>query len=193
MHATVPDKLDQTRAWSATWSGVPAVTGLSRTIRSIPLSARFQMVDWTMRSLGTWCRLRSHLGSQIVSLELEEKEFVALDGPTIKRLLSSGEQESRSRRKGVERRKEERWPFPAAVQLWATNYDGEEYEYLATCENLNEQGIGLTTDRSFEPGSNVGIAIHQCDATYHGRGIIRHCTRSDRGYFVGVELVESAG
>ncbi len=124
-----------------------------------------------------------------MSIDVEDKEFVALNAETIQTLLQSGARE-RSDRRGRERRREKRWPFPGTVQLWLRDRAGEEFEVHATCQNLNEAGLGLLCDRGFEVDMVVPIAIHQPDATYHGTGVIRHCTPSDGAYFVGVELVD---
>ena len=126
-----------------------------------------------------------------MSVEVEDKEFVALNAETIQTLLESGRQQQADRR-NRERRREKRWPFPGTVQLWVRNPAGEEFEIHATCQNLNEAGLGLICEQGFEVGMIVPIAIHQPDATYHGTGVIRHCTPSDGAYFLGVELVDRA-
>ena len=109
-----------------------------------------------------------------MSLELEEREFVALDARTIQELLTSG-REKASDRRGPERRRVERWPFPATVQLRVKTRSGEEVEIIGTCENMNESGIGVTCERPFEVGLRLPISIHQPEATYHGEGVVRHC------------------
>lgn len=124
-----------------------------------------------------------------MSLELEDREFVALDAGTIKELLASGQREALDRR-GPERRRVERWPFPATVQLRFKTRSGDEVEIIGTCENLNETGIGVMCERPFEVGLRLPISIHQPEATYHGEGVVRHCTPSKGEYFVGIELVE---
>ncbi len=125
-----------------------------------------------------------------VSTEVDDKEFVALNADTIQDLLSSGAQRAAERR-GTDRRQAKRWPFPATVQLWFPDRSGEDVEILATCENLNDAGIGVSCERPFDVGFRLQIAIHQAEATYHGEGVVRHCTPSVREYFVGIELVEA--
>ena len=75
--------------------------------------------------------------------------------------------------------------------MWVRNRAGEEMELLATCHNLNSWGIGVICELMLEEGTQLPIAIHQPEATYHGTGVVRHCTSSDGEYFVGIELVES--
>ena len=79
------------------------------------------------------------------------------------------------------------------MQFWVTDAAGEETQVLATCDNMNEQGIGVLCGRPLEVGMNLPIAIHQPDATYHGHGVVRHCTPWKNEYFIGIELVCSAG
>ena len=123
-----------------------------------------------------------------MDIELDEKEFVALNAKTIRKLLASGDGLS-SELSRSERRSRERWPFDAPVQLWATDPTGEELQLLATCQNMNEDGVGLLCDRPFAVGTVLPIAIHRADATYHGKGVVRHCTVSGDEYFVGIELI----
>ncbi len=125
-----------------------------------------------------------------MSVEVDDKEFVVLTAESIHKLLHSDRAEPAERRRRRERRRVERWPFPGPVQLWVKDLDGEETEVLATCENLNEWGIGISAPRPFEVGARLPIAIHQPEATYHGEGVVRHCTPSNGVYFVGIELVE---
>ncbi len=124
-----------------------------------------------------------------MSVDVDDKEFVALNTETIRTLLEAG-QRATAERRTRERRDEKRWPFPGTVQLWVLDRNGDEIETYATCQNLNEAGLGLLSERPFPVGLMLPLAIHQPDATYHGKGIIRHCTPSNGGYFVGVELTD---
>jgi hypothetical protein len=125
-----------------------------------------------------------------VKIDLEEKEFVALTADAIQKLLRAGEDRTADRRQ-QERRREPRWPFASPVQLWVRNRMGQEVEIHATCINLTETGLGLSCEKPLESGLCIPIAIHQAEATYHGKGVVRHCTPSNGEYFVGIELVES--
>ncbi len=127
-----------------------------------------------------------------MSTEVEDKEFVALNAESIQRLIEAN-RDARTDRRGAERRKQQRWPFPGTVQFWVRDAIGDEYEIYATCENLNENGLGVVCERSLEVGTSLPIAIHQPEATYHGQGVVRHCTPTKGGYFVGLELAEAMG
>ena len=124
---------------------------------------------------------------QTVITEVEDKEFIALNAETIQQLLEAG-RGARNDHRRAERRKQTRWPFPGTVQFWVRDSMGEEYEIHATCQNLNENGLGVLCERPFDVGASLPIAIHQPEATYHGLGVVRHCTPSKGGYFIGLEL-----
>jgi hypothetical protein len=121
--------------------------------------------------------------------DIQDGEFIALNKKTIAKLMD--ERRSSQGKSGGCRRRVPRWPFLAPVQIWADNGAGEELEYSATCHDLNENGIGLYCERSFEVGVRVPLAIHQPEATYHGEGVIRHCAPSNGEYFLGVEFLEN--
>lgn len=123
-------------------------------------------------------------------MEVEEKEFVALSSDAIHKLI---EDRKRADRRGSQRtrRRIARWPFPGPVQVWSGNEHGEEEQVFGTCRNLNENGIGFYCERAFEPGTKISIAIHQPEATYHGKGVVRHCTKSEEEYFIGMEFANS--
>lgn len=135
--------------------------------------------------------LNARQETSAVSVEVDDKEFVAMNSETIRQLLETGGRTPSDRRR-ADRRGAQRWPFPATVQLWVHNRAGEEVEILGTCQNLNESGVGVLCERPLEVGLRLPIAIHQPEATYHGEGVVRHCTPSAGEYFVGIELVEAA-
>ena len=127
-----------------------------------------------------------------MSVEVEDKEFVALNTASIKTLLATGGRQASDRR-SRERRREKRWPFPGTVQFWVKDRFGEDVQILGTCDNMNEQGIGVLCGRALEVGLRLPIAIHQPEATYHGEGVVRHCTPWENEYFIGIELSEAVG
>ena len=90
------------------------------------------------------------------------------------------------------RRENVRWPFPGAVEMWLPDEDGTERHYLATCSNLSIQGVGLIADCALPVGLEFDLAVHQPEASFHGRGIVRHCTEADVGFYVGVQFVFDA-
>ena len=87
------------------------------------------------------------------------------------------------------RRAAARWAFPGTVELWVPSAEGEKYE-LATSINLSTTGIGVRADEPLAAGMEVGIAVHEPEVSFHGRAIVRHCTETDRGYFLaGLEFL----
>lgn len=81
------------------------------------------------------------------------------------------------------RRRAVRWSFPGTVELWIPGPGGEEYE-LATSINLSTTGVGLRLDHYVAPGTEVGIAMHEPEVSFHGRAVVRHCSEVDDGYFL---------
>ncbi|NOT02872.1 MAG: PilZ domain-containing protein [Phycisphaerales bacterium] len=116
------------------------------------------------------------------------QEFVKLDREAIHQLV---ENRFGADADGHKRRRITRWPFPGQLQLWIRDAAGTEVQVFGTCHNLNENGIGVYCERSIEIGQQVPIAIHQPEATYHGDGVVRHCTPSDGEYFVGIEFIDA--
>ncbi len=116
------------------------------------------------------------------------KEFVPLNRQNLTKLI---ENRHASDGHGKARRRLSRWPFPGPLQIWLKTAAGEELEIFGTCHNLNEHGAGVSCERYIEPGTRVPIAIHQPEATYHGEGVVRHCTPSRSEYFIGIEFVET--
>jgi len=87
------------------------------------------------------------------------------------------------------RRRALRWSFPGTVELWIPGPGGEEYE-LATSVNLSTTGVGVQLDRMLASGTEVGIAIHEPEVSFHGRAVVRHCTEAEQGYYLaGLEFV----
>lgn len=127
-----------------------------------------------------------------MKLDMTDQEFIRLDREAIELLIDRhGRQLTRKGTDQPKRRRIQRWPFPGTVQLWFEDLSGEENQIIGTCHNLNENGIGLYCERSFEVGREIPIAIHQPEATYHGNGVVRHCTQSGPEYFIGLEFVEA--
>ena len=87
------------------------------------------------------------------------------------------------------RRRTPRWPFPGQVQLWISDEDGIEQLTFATCLDLSLHGVGMLYDDALPVGLEFSLAIHQPEASLHGRGIVRHCTEHEAGYHIGVEFL----
>jgi hypothetical protein len=82
-----------------------------------------------------------------------------------------------------------RWPFPGAVEIWVPNADGTERHVLGACQNLTEAGVGVRCDQPIEVGLTMPIAIHQPEASFHGKGTVRHCTMRGKACLVGFEFI----
>jgi len=82
-----------------------------------------------------------------------------------------------------------RWPFPGTVELWIpVAASGERYA-LASSVNLSVEGMAIKHDEALVPGTEVGIAFHEPEASFHGRASVRHCTEiADGVYFVGMQF-----
>ncbi len=91
---------------------------------------------------------------------------------------------------GSTQRKHPRWPFPGTVELWIPGEFGPERHSLATSINLSAHGMGVRCDEELPPGMELEIAIHEPEASFHGRAIIRHCTPLRSGqYIVGMQFL----
>lgn len=92
-------------------------------------------------------------------------------------------------RSGSTLRQHPRWPFPGTVELWVPGESGPERHTLATSINLSAHGMGVRCDEELPPGMELEIAIHEPEASFHGRAIIRHCTPLRSGqYIVGMQF-----
>ena len=87
------------------------------------------------------------------------------------------------------RRGNTRWPFPGTVELWLNGDQGEEELSLATCQDLGHGGVGVLCDEWLSPGTELAIAIHQPSRSLHGRAVVRHCTKINHGFYVGLEFL----
>lgn len=87
------------------------------------------------------------------------------------------------------RRRTPRWPFPGQVQLWIPDHDGVDQISFGTCLNLGLHGLGMLYDNELPVGAELTLAIHQPEASLHGRAVVRHCTENDAGYYIGVQFL----
>lgn len=85
-------------------------------------------------------------------------------------------------------RREERWPFPGAVEVWLPETCYGERHVLATLHNLSPHGLAMRTERPIEKDTAIELAIHEPELSCYGRAIVRHCTRVASGYLIGVEF-----
>lgn len=87
------------------------------------------------------------------------------------------------------KRVQPRWPFPGAVELWVPGEGGAEIHALGACHNLSQTGIGVRCDHELSSGLKLPLAIHLPQASFHGRGVVRHCSARGKGFLVGIEFV----
>lgn len=87
------------------------------------------------------------------------------------------------------KRARQRWPFPGAVELWIPGEDETELHQLAVCHNLSDHGIGVRCDEPLDVGMTLPLAIHLPEASFHGKGQVRHCSPRTNGFLVGIEFV----
>jgi hypothetical protein len=114
---------------------------------------------------------------------MDATEFCELCPESIARLLA-GRQKNLHPTNWHGRRNAPRWPFPSTVELWVPAPDGEDHYCLATSINLSTTGIGLKVDEPIAAGTELAIAVHEPEMSFHGRAVVRHCTETDRGYSI---------
>lgn len=89
-------------------------------------------------------------------------------------------------------RREERWPFPGAVEVWLPEQCYGERHMLATLHNLSPHGLGMRARRPVPVDTKVSVAIHQPALSCYGHAMIRHCTQAHVGYLIGMEFIFDA-
>jgi len=119
---------------------------------------------------------------------METIEICRLSEQVIARLLAA-RVPRRATHAGNGRRKMPRWPFPGTVELWIPEKDGTERYTLATSLNLSLDGVGIRFDEPLPPGLELGIAIHEPEASLHGHAVVRHCTEIEEDYLIGLQFV----
>ena len=121
---------------------------------------------------------------------MDSTEICALTPDSIAELLAS-RQETRKQRHWHGRRNAQRWTFPSTVELWLpTEQGGKERYSLAEAVNLSTTGIGIRSDEPLTTDTNIGIAIHEPEVSFHGRAVVRHCTETEHGFcLVGLQFV----
>ena len=87
------------------------------------------------------------------------------------------------------RRRAPRWPFPGTVEMWLPDGTGAEQLALATCLNLSRHGLGMLNEEPLPIGLEFALAVHQPEASLHGWALVRHCTETEAGYYIGVEFL----
>lgn len=119
---------------------------------------------------------------------METAEICPLTEDAVARLLACRVGEQR-KPKEEGRRKAVRWPFPATAELWVPDENGLEHYALATALDLSVHGVGIRCEERLAVGLELAIAIHEPEMSFHGRGVVRHCTEIEEEYLVGLEFL----
>ena len=118
---------------------------------------------------------------------MDADEIIPLNADTVQMLLESRQAQRRaSGEKG--RRVIERWPFPGTTQLWVYDSKHGERMVIGTCRDVSAAGVGIRLDEPLLAGTTVSIAVHQPEASYHGKAVVRHCTARKKGFFAGLQF-----
>jgi hypothetical protein len=118
---------------------------------------------------------------------MQTDEIVKLTRKELHNLIVSQGEAERYKFTGRDRRMNPRCMFPAMVEVWPANGDGTEH-WLGICQNLSMNGLGMVCDCSFEPDTAIEISVHLFEASIYGKAFVRHCTKTPRGYLIGVEF-----
>jgi hypothetical protein len=119
---------------------------------------------------------------------MDAERIVRITPQAIGELLQSQHVEAIPKR-GPGSRREERWPFPGAVEVWLPESCYGERHLLATLHNLSPHGLAMRSRRPVPVETKIELAIHQPTLSCYGQGVVRHCTQGQAGYLIGVELV----
>lgn len=120
---------------------------------------------------------------------MDAEEIVKLTPDSIRELLNLRAVPAVSKH-GPGGRREERWPFPGTVEIWLPDDCYGERHILATMHNLSPSGLAMRTRRPIATDTRVSLALHQPEMSCYGHGIVRHCTRANVGYLIGVEFYQ---
>lgn len=134
------------------------------------------------------CRDATRRGCLVGVRVMETTEICPLTEDAVGELLArrSGEQRT-AKAKG--KRKASRWPFPATAELWVPEENGLAHHALGTALNLSLHGVGIRCAEPLAVGVELAIAIHEPEMSFHGRGLVRHCTAIEEDYLVGLEFL----
>lgn len=118
---------------------------------------------------------------------MDAQEIVKISPAAIRDLLTSLPGQGEPGTDG--QRRDSRWPFPGTVELWLPDSAYGERHLLATLHNLSPNGLAMRTRKEVHSGTRVSLAIHLPELSCYGHAIVRHCTRSNVGFLVGVEFI----
>ena len=119
---------------------------------------------------------------------MDAMEIYRLTEKAIDRLVSEQEQDSNTATAEC-RRRAKRWPFPGTVEMWLPDEKGVEQIALGSCVNLSREGLAMLYEEALPIGLEMAMAVHQPEASLHGRAVVRHCSARDDGYYIGIEFL----
>lgn len=119
---------------------------------------------------------------------MDADRIVKLSSQAVRELVDAAAVASHSKQ-DLSKRREERWPFAGTVEIWLPDECYGERHLLATVHNISQNGIAVRTRRPIPSATNISFALHQPELSCYGEGIVRHCTRAQVGYLIGVEFV----
>ena len=123
---------------------------------------------------------------------MEITEICPLTEEAVAKLLA-GRNTRQPDTKGKARRKVTRWPFTGTVELWIPDEQGRERYALATSLNLSLGGVGIRCDEALSLGLELALAVHEPEVSFHGRGVVRHCTDMKGEFLIGLQFLYDAG
>ena len=118
---------------------------------------------------------------------MDAEQIVKLTQDAITNLLNSRAIKSVNK-DGPGNRQEERWPFAGTVEVWLPDECYGERHLLATLHNHSSHGLAMRTRRPIPSETRISLALHQPELSCYGHAIVRHCTRAQVGYLIGVEF-----
>lgn len=89
---------------------------------------------------------------------------------------------------GPQRRREPRWPFPGAVEVYPCSANGS-VQWLGTLRNVSASGLGMSCERYLKPETLVDISFHMPDASFYGKAVVRYCQQVRNEFMCGVEFL----
>ena len=119
---------------------------------------------------------------------MDAERIVKLSSEAIQELLDS-QQIKAEPKQPPGKRSVERWPFPGTVEVWLPDTCYGEQHILATLHNLGSAGLAMRARRPIPTDTKISLAIHLPALSCYGHAWVRHCTRAQVGYLVGVEFI----
>ena len=118
---------------------------------------------------------------------MDAEQIVKMTPETIQTLVDSRCIPAVAKHDGGQRR-EDRWPFPGTVEVWLPEGSYGEQYVLGTLHNLSPNGLAMRSRRPIANDTKISLAIHEPDLSCYGHAVVRHCTRAQVGYLIGVEF-----